>query len=202
LIKKRLRRKQFDPENPGMAMTLARDAIRKWAARCTLSRAPELPNGFHGRLLSIADDLSEDGVRRHGETARAAAVKLGANRQHENPRTALLTDIRTVFDMSQAARLTTKTELIPALAGLEDSLRSDWTGIDDAGAPHLVTPGDLCRMLRDFGIRSKTLWPPRREEGTKCEAGYYRHQFEKAWDEYCEKTATPPHMNKIRLLGE
>jgi hypothetical protein len=27
---------QFDPENPGMAMTLARDAIRKWAARCTL----------------------------------------------------------------------------------------------------------------------------------------------------------------------
>jgi hypothetical protein len=156
---------------------------------------------IHGRLaanwrplLSIADDLGQ------GETARAAAKVLGSSRQYENPCVTLLTDIRTVFDMYKASRLITKTELIPGLAGLEDSLWSDWTGLDDTGTPHMLTAGDLGRLLRDFGIRSKTIWPPQRGAGTKSEHGYYRWQFEQAWTEYCQKTATPPHHSKIKLL--
>jgi hypothetical protein len=93
----------------------------------------------------------------------------------------LLTDIRTVFDRYGTDRLRTRTELIPALAGLEDNLWSEWTGLEDAAAPHVVTTGDIGRLLRPFNIRSKTIWPPQRRQGTKSESGYYRCQFEAAW---------------------
>ena len=113
----------------------------------------------------------------------------------------LLIDIRTVFDMYGADRLGTKRELIPALAGLDDSLWSEWTGLDDTATPHMVTQGDIGRLLRPFRIRSKTIWPPRRDTGTKSESGYYRSQFKAAWASYCQPTATPSHMSKIRYLS-
>jgi hypothetical protein len=152
-----------------------------------------MPAGFQGRtadnwrsLLAIADDLGVD----YGEAARAAAVVLGSDRQYENPNVTLLIDIRTVFDMYGADRLGTKRELIPALVGLEESLWSEWTGLDDTAAPHMLTQGDIGRLLRPFRIRSKTIWPPRRDAGTKSETGYYRSQFEAAWASYCEPSAT------------
>ena len=161
-----------------------------------------MPAGFRGRtadnwrpLLAIADDLG------YGEAARAAAVALGSDRQYENPHVTLLTDIRTVFDRYGTDRLRTRTELIPAFAGLEDNLWSEWTGLEDAAAPHVVTTGDIGRLLRPFNIRSKTIWPPQRRQGTKSEGGYYRWQFEAAWASYCQLTATPPHMSKIRYLS-
>jgi hypothetical protein len=192
--------KLFDETDRAFIVT--REAIQKWAARCTLSREPEMPAGFQGRaadnwrpLLAIADDLG------YGGAARAAAVILGLDRQYENPTITLLTDIRTVFDMYRADRLCTKRELIPALAGLDDSLWSEWTGLDDTATPHMVTQGDIGRLLRPFRIRSKTIWPPRRDTGTKSESGYYRSQFKAAWASYCQPTATPSHMSKIRYLS-
>jgi len=153
--------------NTDPAFRIAREAIQKWAARCTLSREPEMPEGFHGRLannwrplLSIADDLDHG---RYGDLARAAAIALNSSRQYENPYVTLLTNIRTVFDRYGTDRLCTKRELIPGLAGLEDSLWAEWAGLDDMAAPHMLTQGDLGRLLRPFGIRSKTLWPPRRD---------------------------------------
>jgi Protein of unknown function (DUF3631) len=187
------------------AFIIAREAIQKWAARCTLSREPEMPMDFHGRtvdnwrpLLSIADDLGlEFG---YNIVARAAAVVLGSDRQYKNPSVTLLTDIRTVFDASGADRLCTKRELIPGLAGLEDTLWAEWTGVDDTAAPHMLTQGDLGRLLRPSRIRSKTIWPPHRSSGGKSESGYYRSQFEKAWADYGQKVATPPHTSRVRHL--
>jgi hypothetical protein len=175
---------------PTPVLLQAHDACQKWAARCTLSLEPEMPEGFIGRradnwrpLLSIADDFGR------GEEARAAAAKLGSSRQWENPRITLLNDIKTVFNMYSADRLITKTELIPGLERLEESLWAGWTGENDAGAPHLITQGDLGRMLKHFGIRSKNIWPPQRGAESKCESGYYRNQFEKA-------------TNSLQLMGE
>jgi hypothetical protein len=79
--------KLFDETDRAFIVT--REAIqKKWAARCTLSREPETPAGFQGRiadnwrpLLAIADDLGVE----CGEAARAAAVILGSDRQYENP---------------------------------------------------------------------------------------------------------------------
>jgi hypothetical protein len=192
--------KLFNENDPAFIITRA--AIQKWAARCTLSRDPEMPSGFRGRtadnwrpLLAIADELG------YGEAARAAAVALSSDRQYENPNVTLLTDIRTVFEMYGTDRLCTKRELIPALAGLEDSLWDEWAGLDDTAAPHRLTEGDIGRLLRDFKIRSKTIWPPLRNSGTKSESGYYRSQFEGAWASFCQPTSTPSHTSKIRYLA-
>ena len=110
-----------------------REAIGKWAARCNLNRDPEMPAGFRGRtadnwrcLVAIADDLGFG----YDEAARAAAVALGSDRQYENQHITLLTDIRTAFNRYDKDRLRTKAELIPALAGLEDSPWGEWTGLD------------------------------------------------------------------------
>jgi hypothetical protein len=96
------------------------------------------------------------------EAARAAAVALGSDRQYENQHITLVTDIRTVFHRYDKDRLRTKAELIPALAGLEDSPWGEWTGLDGTAAPHMLTQGDIGRLLRPFAIRLKTLWPPGR----------------------------------------
>jgi hypothetical protein len=93
---------------------------------------------------------------------RAPLLWLCSDRQHENQHKTLLIDIRTVFDRYNKDRLRTKAELIPALAGLEDSIWSEWTGLDGTAAPHMLTQGDIGRLLRPFGIKSKALWPPRR----------------------------------------
>jgi len=185
------------------AFIIVREALGRWAARCNLNRNPEMPAGFRGRradnwrcLVAIADDLGFG----YDEVARAAAVALGSDKQYENQHITVLTDIRTVFDMYGADRLSTKAELIPALAGLEDSPWGEWTGLDGTAAPHLLTQGDIGRLLRPFAIRSKTLWPPGRRPGTKSESGYSRQQFEAAWASYCEPSAPPPQESKVRYL--
>jgi len=88
-----------------------------------------------------------------------------------------------------------------ALAGLEDSLRGGWTGVDGTATPHVLSQGDIGRLLRPFGIRSKTVWPPGRRQHTKSDAGYYRWQFEAAWASYCEPSATPPQASEVRYLS-
>jgi hypothetical protein len=194
--------KPFDEND--RAFMIVREAIQKWGARCNLNRNPAMPAGFRGRtadnwrpLLAIADDLGFG----YGETARAAAVVLSSDRQYENQHVTLLTDIRTVFDRLKRDRLRTKAELIPVLAGLEDSLWGEWTGPDGTATPHMLSQGDIGRLLRPFGIRSKTVWPPGRRQDTKSDAGYYRPQFEAAWASYCEPSATPPQANEVRYLS-
>ena len=87
------------------------------------------------------------------------------------------------------------------LAGLEDSPWGEWTRLDGTAGPHMLTQGDIGRLLRPFAIRSKTLWPPGRRPGTKSESGYSRQQFEAAWASYCEPSATPPQASKFRYLS-
>jgi hypothetical protein len=194
--------KPFDETD--RAFMIVREAIQKWGARCNLNHNPAMPVGLRGRtadnwrpLLAIADDLGFG----YGEAARAAAVVLSSDRQYENQHVTLLTDIRTVFDRFKRDRLRTKAELIPALAGLEDSLWGESTGLDGTATPHMLSQGDIGRLLRPFGIRSKTVWPPGRRQDTKSDAGYYRWQFEAAWASYCEPSATPPQASEVRYLS-
>jgi hypothetical protein len=106
-------------------------------------------------------------------------------RQYENQHITLLTDIRTVFNRYDKDRLRTEAELIPAPAGLEDSPWGEWTGLDGTAVPHMLTQGDIGRLLRPFAIRSKTLWPPGRRQGKQSACGYSRQQFEAAWASCC-----------------
>jgi len=169
---------QLKPFDETDRFIIVREAIGKWAARCNLNRNPEMPAGFRGRtadnwrcLVAIADDLGFG----YDEAARAAAVVLGSDRQYENQHITLV--------------------------GLEDSPWGDWTGLDGTAGPHMLTQGDVGRLLRPFAIRSKTLCPPGRRPGTKSESGYSRQQFEAAWASYCEPSATPPQASKFRYLS-
>jgi hypothetical protein len=61
-------------------------------------------------------------------------------------------------------------------------------------------------MLREFGIRARSIWPAHRDPKTKSRKGYYREQFEKAWASYCPtprhpKSGTTAHINKIKYLN-
>jgi hypothetical protein len=190
--------KRLDESDPGFA--IAREGIRRWAARCTLAQDPEMPPGLRDRaadnwrvLLAIADNLG------YGEPARRAAVTLSANRPDEDPGVTLLTDIRTVFQALGVDRIASLA-LVEALIGLDDGLWNEWRGPNDDRPPRKLTQGELSRLLRPFGIRSKTIWPARRRPGDKSSRGYLSSQFEKAWRAYCPLPDTPTQPSKIIRL--
>jgi hypothetical protein len=174
---------KLDEDDP--SFPASRAEIRKWAAMCLLARNPKMPPSLRNRaadnwcvLLAIADDLG------HGEDARAAAVTLCANRIDEDPGVLALIHIRTVFDARGVDRITSAA-LVEALWEIEDASWHDWRGPLDDRASRKLSQDELSRLLRPFGIRPKSVWPPRRRPGDKSGKGYYRHQFEQAWASYC-----------------
>jgi hypothetical protein len=187
--------KRLDESDPGFA--IAREGVRRWAARCTLAQDPEMPPALRDRaadnwrvLLAIADNLG------YGEPARRAAVTLSANRSDEDPGVTLLADIRTVFQVRGVDRIASSA-LVDALLGLDDGLWNEWRGPDDDRTPRKLTQGELSRVLRPFGIRPKTIWPARRRPGDRSSRGYLCSQFEKAWRDYRRSPDTPTQPSKI-----
>jgi hypothetical protein len=55
-------------------------------------------------------------------------------------------------------------------------------------------------MLRDFAIRSRTIWPPNRTSKNKSFKGYRRSQFEETWVQYCADDGTASHGSNIKSL--
>jgi hypothetical protein len=55
-------------------------------------------------------------------------------------------------------------------------------------------------MLRDFQIRSRTVWPSNRTATSRSSKGYYRSQFGEAWSAYCVDADTPAHTSGIKGL--
>ncbi|HEV7982052.1 MAG TPA: DUF3631 domain-containing protein [Xanthobacteraceae bacterium] len=187
--------KLLDESDPAFAV--AREGIRRWAAKCSLGRDPEMPSLLRNRaadnwrvLLSIADDLG------YGEEARSAAVTLSANRPDEDPGVTLLADIRTVFRVRGVDRVASSA-LVEALNGLDDGLWNEWRGRNDDRPPRTLTPAELSCLLRPFGIRPRTIWPPQRQLGDKSCRGYVRAEFEVAWRAYCPSADTPTQTSEI-----
>jgi hypothetical protein len=190
--------RRIDESDPALA--IAREAIRRWAARCTLLQDPEMPPALRDRaadnwrpLLAIADDLG------YGEPARRAAVTLSASRPDQDLRVRLLADIRTVFQAHGVDRIASSA-LVAALLGLDYDLWSEWRGPNDDRPPRRLTQGELSRQLRPFGIWPKTIWPARRRASDKSCKGYLRSEFERAWHSYCPPPDTPAQPSKIIRL--
>jgi hypothetical protein len=189
----------IDESDPGFV--IAREGIRRWAARCTLGEDPEMPPALRNRaadnwrpLLAIADDLG------YGEPARRAAVTLSASRPDQDLRVTLLADIRIVFQARGVDRMASAA-LVAALLGLDHGLWSEWRGPNDDRPPRKLTQGELSRLLRPFGIWPKTIWPTRRRPGDKSSRGYLRSQFETAWHAYCPSPDIPTQPSKIIRLA-
>jgi Protein of unknown function (DUF3631) len=185
----------IEPLEDGPEFVATRDLIRKWATTCQLTPRPDVP--LRNRpadnwrvLLSIADSLG------HSVDARAAAVALSKDRPDEDAGVVLLTDIRGVFGKLDTDRIKSE-ELVKELPALNDY----WLDWRDDRPGRKLTQGDVARLLRPFGIRSKSIWPAHRGAGSSSRKGYTRDQFEDAWRSYCGAgTAAHPRKN-IRLVG-
>jgi putative DNA primase/helicase len=186
---------QLDEDSP--IYPAAREQMRRWGSLCQLDRFPDMPpellnrHGDNWRVLfSIADDLG------HGEEARAAALELFARRTDEDAGVVLLNDVWTIFQRLGVDRITSG-ELIRELLALNE-LWSDWC--DDRPGRKL-NQAFLARLLRPFGIWSKSIWPQQRTPDSRSRKGYTRDQFESAWHSYCSG-GTPAQPSKTMRLVE
>jgi hypothetical protein len=183
----RLRRDRIDREL---------EALRRKAARWAADRAtairdaePDVPEALNDRaadnwrpLLAIAD--AAGGAWR--ERARRAALLLSATGAAEDSdvRVQLLADIRDLFEELRADKLASET-IVEALIKLENRPWPEWR----RGKP--ITATGLARLLRPFGVASKTI-----RIGTDTPRGYERADFADAWHRYLcasnHNTATTP----------
>ena len=174
----------------------------EWARQCPLDLDPPMPEELRNRaadnwrvLLAIADACSPV----WGKAAREAAVALSKDLD-EDLSVRLLVDIRSIFDRRPTVDRLSSAVIVAELVELADGLWSDWCGSRGDQMPRKFSQGVLALMLAPFGIKPRTIWPPRRGTADKSVKGYYRAAFEAAWASYCDADGTPSHGNNIRYL--
>lgn len=192
--------RRYDINHPDLVFDAAYAQILLWRRDVVLNPDPAMPAGMRNRfadnwrpLLSIADSLD------WGEQAREAMTFFAHAFQDADVRILLLIDIRKVFTTKAADRLPSKT-LIDALNAIDDSDWREFRGIRGDQQPHKLKGSELATMLREFGIRSRTIWPLHRTATSKSTKGYRRQQFEEAWRTYIADADTPAQPSQIRGL--
>jgi hypothetical protein len=73
------------------------------------------------------------------------------------------------------------------------------TTLDDQ-RPRKLAQATLASLLKAFHIRSRSVWPTGRTADSKSRKGYYRTDFEAAWQAYCPRDGTPAQPNVFKLL--
>ena len=189
---------RFDAIQPDPALEVAYHQILLWRQEVELNSDPELPlrNRFADNwrpLISIADSLG------WGEQAREALVIFAREYHDADVKILLLTDIRKVFDLRRVDYLPTKI-LLEALYEIDGAEWSEFCGVRGDQPPHKLKDTELARMLRDFAIRPRTIWPPNRTPKSKSAKGYRRSQFEGAWRKYCADDGTTAQGSNIMSL--
>jgi len=193
--------KRFTGRDPVIDYIYGR--LRTWAREVELNADPELPQQLRNRqadnwrpLLAIGDTFGPD----WGRLARDAAIAFARAHQDEDAGVLLLHDIRGIFDQRGVDRLFSEV-LVAALNDIEDSIWYDWRGPQGDQQPHRLSQGGLAQMLAPFGIRPRTIWPPRRGPISKSKKGYLRSQFENAWRSYCDADTASQSSTARHLRG-
>jgi hypothetical protein len=193
--------RRFDANHPDPALDAAYAQILLWRRELQqqLNPEPAMPAGMRNRfadnwrpLISIADSLD------WGAQAREAMAYFAHEFQDADVRILLLGDIRTVFNGHAVDRLPTKT-----LLGELFALDADWhefRGVRGEQQPHKLKDSELASMMREFGIRPRSIWPLNRTAESSSAKGYQRAQFEDAWRVYCADDGTTAQANNIRSL--
>jgi hypothetical protein len=173
--------------------------IRRWGgAKPKLDLDPELPKDLKNRaadnwgpLIAIADCFGPA----WSQIAREAAVIFARAFHDEDAGVVLLSDLRDIFNCTGANRMASA-NLITALLDIEESGWGEYRGMRDDQAARKLTQGEMARLLRPFGIRPRSIWPQaKRRKGDTSRKGYYRSQFESAWQRYCSPAGTPAQAN-------
>jgi uncharacterized protein DUF3631 len=179
--------------------------IRRWAVdKPKLDLDPDLPKDLKARvadnwrpLIAIADSFGPY----WSKAAREAAVAFANTYHDEDAAVILLSDIRDIFNRTAADRMAS-VDLIAALLDIEESGWAEYRGARDDQAPRKLTQGEMARLLRPFGIRPRSIWPMRkRHKGMSSRKGYYRLQFETAWQSYCSPGGTTAQPSNVTFIG-
>jgi Protein of unknown function (DUF3631) len=191
---------RFDINHPDPVLDAAYLQIFLWRQETTLDADPAMPAGMRNRfadnwrpLLAIADSLD------WGEKAREAMAIFARLYQDADAGILLLGDIRKVFDTQGVDRLPSGV-LLAALHALESADWQEFYGVRGALHPHKLRAGELASMLRDFGIRPRTIWPLNRTAESRSAKGYRREQFETAWRRYCADDGTASQPSNVKAL--
>jgi hypothetical protein len=195
---------RFDPRTNTDQVQLCAIVYREtlaWARQVELIADPIMPKELRNRtgdnwrvLFAIADACGAA----WGELAREAAIALSMG-QDEDLVVLLLSDIRDIFDRRPTVDRLASAVIVADLNEMPHGLWSEWRGPRDDQTPRRLSQGEMARMLSPFGIRPKTIWPPRRGTRDRSAKGYLRKQFEAAWASYCSDD-TPSHPQNIRYL--
>jgi hypothetical protein len=173
------------------ALVPIRQAIAQWAAEFRPQNVPPVLSGRAANnwypLVEIATSL--------GYSATARAIALQLHRHNIELEVALLADIQRVFEQRGIDRIWTE-ELLLALHQLENASWDEFWGLDDTEEPHKLRRGELYRLLRLKGIRSRSVQRARGEH-RESRKGFLREQFEPVW---AELFGTSAHPSKIIRL--
>jgi hypothetical protein len=110
--------------------------------------------------------------------------------------------IRDIFHRRAAVDRLSSAVIVSDLVDLPEGLWSEWRGPRGDRLPCKLSQGGLALMLAPFGIRPRTIWPPRRSTADKSVKGYCRAMFEAAWASYCDEGGTPSHGSNVRYLHD
>lgn len=159
------------------------DELRSWiaawgelSARHLSTARPDVPEVLPDRAADIWEPLlaiAEAGGNTWALRGREAAVQLSAAKADEESSGArLLDDLRSVLTVDRMP----SDMIVAALCLLEES---PWGGYSREWGQSL-TPRDLAKLLKPYGIRPKQIRFP----GVGTKSGYLRGAFEDAWDRY------------------
>jgi hypothetical protein len=141
-------------------------------------------------LFTIADLIGLDWPVRIREAADAL---IGTEPDSDD--SVLLADIKTTFEARDADRLSSE-EICEALVAMEGR---PWAEYGKSGKP--ISKNQLAKRLKRFKVVPDSV-----RIGGKTPKGYYRHQFQEAWDRYLSFTPQEPpsetqHCNKPDEMG-
>jgi len=197
---RRLNGTEIDDSNSDLSVVYRQ--IFHWAKNVKLDPDPEMPPELRNRaadnwrpLLAIADSFGPAS----GKAAREAALEFQRGYHDEDVAVVLLFDIRVIFNATRAVSIASE-QLVGFLNDMDDGGWSEWRGVHDDQQPRPLSQSQLAFILKPFGIRPRSIWPPHRKPGSKSRKGYTRESFEKAWAQYCSGDGTAAQQGKIRLL--
>jgi Protein of unknown function (DUF3631) len=199
--------KRFDPSDDDTMHTIdiVYGFIRRWAAaNPKLNLNPTLPKDLKNRvadnwrgLIAIADCFGPTWAK----LARDAAVTFAHAYHDEDAGVVLLSDIRDIFDRTNTDRMAS-IDLIEALLDIDESGWAEYRGVRDDQSSRKLSPGEMARLLKPFGIRPRSVWPAAKRRKGTSRKGYWRSQFESAWEKYCAPAAgTTAQTRNVTYIG-
>jgi hypothetical protein len=201
-------KERFDDELPDCIATFsaAYGLLQGWKAEISLDPNPEIPAALLRDprtadlcrpLIAIADTFGAA----QGEAARDALIELCTGFHNQGPAIRALNACKAVCDaLGEVDRIEGKV-LAKGVVEVDDYF-GDWRGVNDRGQAHELTSSELSRLLKRFGVRSRSVFPIPRIPNSKSFRGYMCSSIEAAWRAHCLENDTPTHSSKIIALAK